>query len=209
MRSTNLINLSRKHQLERTPTIPDSLWKSSGLVAIAIFVETVLNGFFFGANMAGGVSGGVFLAALISAVNVIGFGFLGAATYRQIAHRADLRKLAGILGLVVVIVAALCFNFAVAHYRDALPPDYPPEPETVSAEATEAERQIAACWRGDSDIEASQEALCLFTTRMYRLDGFMSYLLLLIGLIACAIGAWEGSRMTDPYPGYGKIGARP
>ena len=199
-----LNNFRKEHQLDRDPTVPDSLLQSLGILGIAIAIETVLNGFFFGANVAGGLVQGVGIALLISAVNVIVFGFLGAATYRQIAHRVDLRKFAGILGFIAVILFALGFNFAVAHYRDALPPDYPPE--TLSAEATEAERQIAECRRGDSDIEASQEALCLVATRTYRLDGFMSYLLLLIGLAACAFGAWEWSRMTDPYSGYGKLG---
>ncbi len=199
-----LNNFKAEHLLQHTPKVPDSSLQSWGILIGAIAVETVLNGFFFGANMAEGVVGGVFYAALISTVNVIVFGYLGALTYRQIAHRRDLRKFAGILGLVAVIVAALCFNFAVAHYRDALPPDYPPE--TASVEATEAERQIAACYKGDSDIEASQEAWCLFTTRTYRLDGFLSYLLLLIGLAACVVGAGKLSRMTDAYPGYGKLG---
>lgn len=200
-----LNEFGQEHHLRHPPEIPESLLHSWGLLGIAIAVETVLNGFFFGSNMTGGIASGVLIAALISAVNVICFGFLVAATYRQIAHRANLRKFAGFLGLIFVAFSALCFNFAVAHYRDALPPDYPPE-QIESAEATKAERQIAECWRGDSDIEASQEAWCLFTTRQYRLDGFMSYLLFLLGLAACAVGAWEWSRMTDRYPGYGKLG---
>ncbi len=201
------------HNLKRDPTIPDSLRLSMGLLCIAIAVETVLNGFFFGNNMTGGILSGIFIAALISVVNVIVFGFLGATTYRQISYRIDsLRKLGGIVGLILVIFSALCFNFAVAHYRDALPSDYPPEPETVSVLASEAEREIASCWRGDRDLqpslESSQEAWCLFLTRRYRLDGFMSYLLFLIGLAACAFGAWECWKMTDPYPGYGKLGRK-
>lgn len=203
----NELNEFRREQhLSHDPKLPGSLLQSWGLLGIALAVETILNGFFFGANLEGALVEGVSIALLISAVNVIVFGFLGAATYRQIAHRLDLRKLFGILGLIAVIIFALCFNFAVAHYRDALPPDQPPAPETLSAEATAATRQIANCWRGDGSIEASQEAWCLFTTRSFRLDGFLSYLLFMIGLAACAFGAWEFSRMTDPYPGFGKLG---
>lgn len=61
------------------------------------------------------------------------------------------------------------------------------------------------CWKGNNEDVASAEAWCLLKSEWFNLDGFMSYMLFIIGLAACGFGAWEFYRMSDPYPGYGKL----
>ena len=145
-------------------------------------------------------------------------------------------------------MAALFWNLFVAHYREALPPDYPAPPDTtqvaqlagtqIPAMQSPAEQSPAAqspaaqspaaqpsaaqplaaqpaqpaqpdsvpesCWRGPDETHADQEALCLFFASPFGLNGFYSYMLLLIGLAMCAAAAMDWFKTDDPYPGYGK-----
>ena len=183
---------------------PESRFWYLGVLLGLVVIETMLNGVFFGTNVAGGLVGGMTYAVLISIVNVMVLGFLAAAAVRQAHHRDPRRRVAGLVVLVTVAGVALFWNLFVAHYREALPPEYPPDPATLAFDASDSEREIAACWRGPDEADADQEALCLFAANPLGLGGFYSYMLLLIGVAMCAFGAMDWFRMDDPYPGYGR-----
>ncbi len=183
---------------------PESRRLHYGILATLLVLETLINGIFFGTNVAGGLFGGMSYAVLISAVNVLGLGFLAATMFRYVQHRDSRRKIGGLAILGVVVVVAVFWNLFVAHYREALAEDYPPPPETVTAESSASEQEIAACWRGPDESEADQEALCLFRASPFGFGGFYSYMLLLIGLAMCAFAALDWFKTDDPYPGYGK-----
>ncbi len=221
-----------------------------GLLAALVLGETLINGLFFGANVEGGLLAGTMYAVLISVVNVLVLGWVLAAMVRQIHHRDPRRKIGGSATLVAVIVVAVFWNLFVAHYREALPPDYPPPPDTAQvalagagqmpvaqspagqspagqspvaqlpaaqlpvgqsplaggpgAQISQADSVPPGCWRGPDESHADQEALCLFTANPFGLNGFYSYMLLLIGLAMCAAAAMDWFKTDDPYPGYGK-----
>ena len=193
----------RDEQRTADADFPESRFLHGGILLFLVVLETMLNGFFFGTNVSGGLLGGMTYAVLISVVNVVVLGFLAAAMVRQAHHRDPRRRIFGLAVLVVVAGVALFGNLFVAHYREALAEDYPPEPATLAVDASEADRELAACWSGPDEADADQEALCLFRTSPFGLGGFYSYMLLLIGLAMCAFGAMDWFRMDDPYPGYG------
>ncbi|MDE2880345.1 MAG: hypothetical protein OXU69_00940 [Gemmatimonadota bacterium] len=110
---------------------PESrIWHWGILVAL-IVLESLINGLFFGANVEGGLLAGTAYAVLISVVNVAVLGWVLAAMVRQIQHRDGRRRIGGMAGLVGVLGVALFWNLFVAHYREALPYDYPPAPDTL------------------------------------------------------------------------------
>ncbi len=204
------------HRLERAARLPENRSWSMGVLVGLVVVETVVNGLFFGANLEGSLVGGLTYAALISVINVGVVGLLATWFGRQVLHRDQLRKFVGCILVTVVVAGAVGWNLAVAHYREALAPDYPPEPGSAvvqddgmlggpPGESAGAQAGSESCWRGDDEAAADGEAVCLFAAQGFSLQGFQSYMLLLLGLAMCGAAAWEWSRMTDPYPGYGKV----
>lgn len=194
---------------------PESrVWHWGILVALVV-LESLVNGLFFGANVEGGLLAGTSYAVLISVVNVVVLGAVLAAMVRQIHHRDFRRRIGGMAGLGGVLVVAVFWNLFVAHYREALPYDYPPAPDTLPvAQSAAASSPITrspqtdslpeTCWRGPDEADADQEALCLFRASPFGLGGFHSYMLLLVGLAMCAAAAMDWFKTDDPYPGYGK-----
>ncbi len=183
---------------------PESrVWHWGVLVAL-VLLEALVNGLFFGANVEGGILAGTTYAILISLVNVGVLGWLFATLLRQVHHRDPRRKVGGLVTLAAVGVIGIFWNLFVAHYREALPPDYPAQPDTtVVAEAPAAESMPEACWHGPDEADADQEALCLFRASPFGLTGFYSWMLLVIGLAMCAAAAIDWYKTDDPYPGYG------
>ncbi len=190
---------------------PESRGWHWGLLVALIVVETLVNGLFFGANVEGGLLAGTSYAVLISVVNVGVLGWLIAALVRLIHHRDPRRRVGGLAALTAVAAVAVFWNLFVAHYREALPPDYPVPPDTtlvaqqsVAPQVPPADSVPETCWRGPDETHADQEALCLFRASPFGLTGFYSWMLLLIGLAMCAAAAMDWFKTDDPYPGYGK-----
>ena len=195
----------REEGLTRDADYPESRILHFGFLGLLIVVETVINGLFFGANVAGGIFAGTSYAVLISLLNVVGLGLLASWSFRKTRHRDPLQKVTGWTLLALVVVAAIGWNLFVGHYREALAVDYPPQPDAgvVQPAADAGTPTTDACWRGPEEADADQEALCLFLQNPVRLGGFYSYMLLIIGLLAWLLGAADGFKLDDPYPGYG------
>lgn len=183
-------HFKKTHSLVRTANIPESRTWSWGLLVAVVVLETIVNGVFFGEHVAGSIFQGISIALLASVINVLVLGSLIAYSWRQKNHKDDWQKVLSLSLLAFLIVCSLLVNVFVAHYRDALPTDQP----VASHE----------CRLGNDERIASGEAWCLLRNELFNLDGFMSYMLLIIGLAACGFGAWEFYRMTDSYPGYGR-----
>lgn len=199
--------LKEKYDLDgsEAPKMPESRLKFAGILLALIVLETMINGIFFGANLRGGLLGGMTYAAIISVVNVVALGAAGGLLVAWLfgrAHITDPQRLSGILCLLVVVTLGVLLNLGVAHYREALPADYPPAPDFVE---TASEAAVAAsCWRGEDEIAAGREAICLFWNQWFVLNDFQSYVLMLIGLAMFAGAAWKWWGKQDPYPGFGR-----
>ena len=196
------------HRLTRDAHVPWNLTSSWAILAALLVGETLINGLFFGANLATGLFGGVTYAALISAINVVVFGLLAATAIRQLHHRDQSRNMVGYLLLLIVGTGAVVWNLAVAHYREALPSDYPPAMEAIEEDTADADLGIAQCWRGPTEADADGEAVCLLVNQWFSLDGFQSYMLMLIGLLMFGVATWKWLRMSDMYPGFGQLERR-
>ena len=197
--ATSEVNrFKRKHNRKADADFPESRLWHWGIIIGLVVVETFINGLFFGANVEGGTLEGMSYAALISVLNVIVLGWLLALAARQVRHRSVIRRSVGWTGILLTVVIALLWNFLVAHYREALLPDYPAPP------GTEESAQAESCWYGESPEDADQEAWCLFKESLFGLNGFYSYLLLFIGIAMFFGGAVDWFKTDDPYPGYGK-----
>lgn len=197
--------------------IPDRPWVNYAVLAVLLLIETGVNGFFFGANVERGLFGGISYAVLISLFNVIALGASLAFVFRQMHHLDPRRRgLFGALPLMVLIALAVAGNLFVAHYREAMSPDFPPQPDTSAvdvaavpvagdaASSPQAEDDPSACWVGPDESDADQEAVCLLRQSWFGLRGFQSWLLFAIGLAMCLGAAVDWFKMDDPYPGYGK-----
>ena len=189
-----LNRFKEENEIFRPPEIPDSTKLSWGILGAIVLLETLINGFFFGEQLGGRIFSGVSQAVLISLGNVVVIGLLGKLVIGQIVHRLSVHRFVGWIGLLAVVVPlALAFNLGVAHYRDALPEDYPSSEEV--------------CYQANEDGVGSpeEEALCLLRTSTFLLSGIKSYWLLAIGLAMCVLAIWDWTfHMDDPYPGYGK-----
>lgn len=157
-------------------------WKWPFLACL-ILAETVINGWFFSNNMID-QSAGWTEALLISAVNILALAPIAAFVIHLWKRRPVHRFWIGALGLVIAIPTVL-FHLGVAHYRDAMPPNYPPSP--VSADAGAAgvgsfPPEVVGCYRGNAFDAASAEAMCLLTSRPLALLGIKSWFFWLLGM---------------------------
>ncbi len=171
----------KKHGLRRLPSYPHS-WVLHFSVPISLLlVEAILNGNFLAIGHELGLIGGILEALAIAAVNV-GVGLSAGLVIRQVNHRVILRKLSGVIGLMMYFAVALGFNLAVAHYRDALGGEFP--------------------------IRAAKTAIDTLLASPLAVADLKSWMLLLMGCcfsLACAVDSYK---MDDPYPGYGKLARR-
>lgn len=168
------------HGLRRPAREPANRSLTVALLALAIAVESWLNGIFFAEGSEFGLIGGVALAMGISCVNVVVFGFvLGLFPARWMHHRSFLVRTAGLLGLLAGLLLLLLANAFVAHYRDA----YERLGDAV---------ELPAVW---AHLVAAP----------FGLLKMQSWLLFFLGLFFAGSGFWKGYTFDDPYPGYGRV----
>lgn len=209
--------IKEKYDLDgsEAPKMPESPFKFFTILAFLIVVETIINGVFFGANLRGGLLGGMTYAVMISLVNVLALGsvtgLLVARLFSRTARMSDPQRLSGVFVLAIVVALGALLNLGVAHYREALPVDYPPAPDPVenvadvSTPTPASEASVAAiCWQGNDEIVAGREAICLLWKQWFVLNDFQSYVLMLIGFAMYAGAAWKWHGRQDPYPGFGQ-----
>ena len=169
----NSHNLIRPAE-DRSPTV---MWV--GLIMLALLVESILNGVLFAQKNELGLFGGVMIAVLISIANVGLSSILGYYS-RFIYSVKFFSKIWGLMFIVVWIGLVAAFNFAVAHFRDAL--------QTVgdwSVATTVATSTLIELPLGIASIE--------------------SWLLVVLGFLI-SLGAFlKAYYVDDSYPRYGKF----
>ncbi|MDE2834025.1 MAG: hypothetical protein OXM02_05840 [Bacteroidota bacterium] len=180
------------------PRKKDTGW-SWGIVFGIVFFETLINGLFFAMHAGGEYIQWWGQALLISAVNILLFGLLISQCWRYRVHVRNPFKTWAWVGLVGFSLCALTFNLGAAHFRDAVPVNFPnPENDcyiTVGGFEVE-ETEIEA------EQSAGQEAVCLLTNQGIRLAEFESYGFFLLGMAFILIGVIHWGHIFPGYPGY-------
>ena len=154
-------------------------------------LESLINGLFFiSQNPDGGWGPVAAPAFLFSAVNMFGFVLILGTAWRYRTYYKDVVRKVAWAGLFVFGLFCVLFNLGVAHYRDAVAPDFP-------AEGT-------ACY-----VEGNppgQESTCLFWKKMIVLGEWEAYGFFLIGILFVLLGVWKlTDRVYHGYPGYRNV----
>ena len=155
------------------------------VLVVIVLIEIRINGFFFAAQAGGQLDRWIQEASLISAVNVGLFGFLIMICCKYLLHPNKTLKAWACTGLIVFCFFALTFNLGAAHYRDAIPRDFPADGQ--------------ACYIPD---QPSQEALCLLGTNFAHLAEFQAFGFFLLGLGFILLGVIDWMHLFPDYSGY-------
>ena len=152
------------------------------ILLITIFVETMLNAYFFKEGGELGWVEGVIKALLVSVANVMfAFVFGGMLLLRQMHHVDFSHRLAAYSLFVPFVATIVGFNLLIAHYRAQL------ERDPVVA--------MSAAWTS-------------WLEHPTQLGNVSATVLLILGVIAAAIACLDALFIDDPYPGYGRIDRR-
>ena len=168
----------KKHRIIGPPRDKHPIWLTVPLIGIVFAIESALNGFFFAERHEFGQIGGITLAALISAINI--FCGLSAGSFTLYINRKGFfNKISGIFSISIGLVAALAFNFMIAHFRDVL---------------------------GGNDWDS---ALYLAISKLWDnpigLESVISVIVLLMGFAVAFLAFLKGLVQGDPVPGYNRL----
>jgi hypothetical protein len=117
------------NNLNRGASYKESHVLVAGILVALFVLESVANGMLFRDIVRGGWLGGVFLAALVSALNVVSGLIAGIYGWSYVGHIKLWKKAIGVSVVAVCHVGALYWNLMVAHFREvaesaAQNPDY-------------------------------------------------------------------------------------
>lgn len=170
-----------RNNLVREPHYPESVFRHVVLLILIALAETVLNGSMLSIGALGGLVQGWSIAFVIAVFN-IGVAFALGNLIRLVNSKAFLDRTLGFLCAGLSIVVALLFNLFVAHYRSAL----------LASEGF------------DESIAAGTRAWDSYSSGVFNVPDFMSWLLFGFGVLAAGFAAYKGYSLEDPYPGYSR-----
>lgn len=148
------------------------------------FIEVVLNASLLMDVNPFGLLGSTMQMGLISAVNVLFLGLVMGSLLRQSNHRAAVRKVASWFGIALVIAVVFAFNLAVGHFRNSMQASVDdPAADVLAMGGDVVERLLAG---------------------PLELASFQTVLLVLLGILCFAVGAWKWLQRDDAYPEYGR-----
>lgn len=182
-----------KNKLERDANYPDSrLWYYFVILGL-LSIESIINGSLFASGSEQGLFGGWSIAVLVSTVNVI-FGFMvGAYWVKQTWSIHYLNKFIGLTGFALWASFTAAFNLCVGHIRSLY------EESANVIEIGQTALQIP------ENFDPWREGFISFIENPIGLDNFISWVLVLIGILFAIIALFDGLKIDDKYPGYGAI----
>ena len=167
--------------IDRTARNPWPLILTLGLLFFMIFVEAIMNGYFFAQSNVLGLLGGWSVALVISVVNV-GFSMVFGWFGRWIVHRSFFGKLVGLTVILIWLAFATGFNLSVGHFRDMVE---------------------GRLWN-----DAAIAALENLVASPVDLQSIESWLLVGFGALISFFAFLKGFHLDDRYPGYGSVARR-
>ena len=175
---TELNNFRLQNRLtKREAYYPKSYILHFAWIFVFIFLEALVNAYFFGEASSLGLLGGVFIGFITSFFNVV-LSTMAGFILRYKNHVSILKKSIG-LGLFLVLLTAIFFvHLFIAHYREIL--SINPHVEIWSVLRPTLEQPFVL-----HDME--------------------SLILIAIGLLITLFSILKGMNFDDEYPGYGKV----
>ena len=164
---------------------PSSQWLHWAYLACFLLLESIFNSYFFKEATDAGFLGGIFIAGMISVVNVMFAYFLGSFVIPQfhLVH-PGIRTVLASAGMLACVTAIIFSNLAAAHTRAII----------ASNQASQV-----------TSTEAFQQAILQLKDRPLGIDHLEAWILLGLGLGIAALAIWKGYTADDPYPGYGEL----
>lgn len=157
----------------------ESRWVHGSMILLAWLAETVGNTIFLSENNSMGIAGGIVAAAFVSAINVALAVGAGVFFFRRTNLPKPQEKAVAWISISAWFAVTFVWSLAAGHFRDA-----------QSAGVADPQRA----------------AITLVTEHPFGFDSFYSWGMLIIGLLAAVVSAYEGYKMNDPFPGYGALG---
>ncbi|ARV17649.1 hypothetical protein AEP_00689 [Curvibacter sp. AEP1-3] len=167
---------NQRHEL---PHYPQGWHKALRyVVALALIaVEAVANSQFFAQGLSGGLLQGFVQALVAAALNVAVSFAAGHLLVKYVHHVKPVKVVLGVISIVVLLCFILGLGLLVAHYREAL---------VLGLE------------------NAESAALEAFLIAPFRLTEVSSMVLLLVSVGFALVAVFDGYKLDDSYPGYGK-----
>lgn len=201
-----------KHDLVTTEAhYPDSMWSHLSWVAVAALFEWILLSYFYKDIGTGGWAEGFFYASLFSVVNLLVAIILG-NVLRQINHQSHIRKMLGVTGALICVIAFLFATILVAHFRYAA--------QEFSQQQQEAQAAAAAGLTTGNTTQLSQAATALSWNSAKAIGNMawerarrdwndlpdpLGWIVIFATCLFGVVTAWKGYGMDDRYPGYGEL----
>jgi len=151
--------------------------RQMAVLLVLVLLESLANGLFFATGNEQGFFGGAMLALIYAALNTVVSFILGWMS-RYLHDRRPTLKITGIAIVLFWLLWMTVANFSIAHYRDAL--------------------------NGPNPDEAGAMVLPTMLDHPFLISSFSSITLLILGGIFACVAFYEGMKMDDPYPGYGR-----
>jgi len=146
-------------------------------IFVFIFLEALVNAYFFGEASSLGLLGGVFIGFITSFFNVV-LSTIAGFVLRYKNHVSYFKKFLG-LGIFILLMGAIFFiHLFIAHYREIL--------------STNPDVQISS-------------VLKPMLEHPFVLHDMESLILVSIGLLITLFSVLKGMNFDDEYPGYGKV----
>jgi hypothetical protein len=167
----------KRHRITRPARLstPSKMLLKIGLLAVLFVIEVAVNGGFLSKSNQGGILGGLSVAFVFAAFNILVSYLFGLVPIRLINHRNLFLKFVGVLSLIIYLGLAILLNLALAHVRE-IPPDVL--------------------------IDVDREALRRLIETPFALNELQSWLLVGIGLVFSIASMTDGLMTYDPYIGY-------
>lgn len=178
-RQGELDRFKRDNNLKHLPLVQQGNAKLLIFVGafVLIGVEAFLNMSFFAKGLSTGLLGGFVEAGIAAAVNVAVSFIFGVFFIRFVHHIKPLPKLFGYLAGATITCFIFTMAFGIAHYRDAL------------------------VMGADNAMSIGLQTLLASPAGLKESS---SWLLFFVSVVFGGAAVWDGYKINDPYPGYGK-----
>ena len=162
---------------KREAYYPQSYILHFAWIFVFIFLEALVNAYFFGEASSLGLLGGIFIGFITSFFNVI-LSALAGFILRYKSHVSYFKKFIGLSIFLILLGVILFIHLFIAHYREVL--------------------------SVNSNVEIGSVLKPLLETP-FALHDMESIILISLGLLVTLFSIIKGMSFDDEYPGYGKI----